>query len=110
MSATIKVFRVGQKCFTHVMNTFDDSVELRDEDNEVLLIYRADAKVTNQQGRMGDFHVEYLDGQPRWVYYENALQTRIVLGPDLPTAEVEVSKRYIGQSGPFATECAQAMS
>src|ERR1035437_5845178 len=96
MSATIKIFQVGEKIFTHVMNAYHDSVELRDESNETLLIYGADAKVTNQDGRMGNFHVEYLEGQPHWVYYEMPLQTRFVFGPDLHTAEVEVSKRFIG--------------
>jgi hypothetical protein len=52
---------------------------------------------------MGNFHVEYLDGRPRWVFYEMPLETRIVLGPDLLTAEVEVSKRFIGKSAPAAS-------
>jgi hypothetical protein len=98
MSATIKVFQVGEKRFRHVMNTMHDSVELRDEGNAILLTYGADARVSNHAGRMGNFNVEYLDGRPRWVFYEMPLETRIVLGPDLLTAEVEVSKRYIGKS------------
>ncbi len=95
MTATIKVFRVGAKSFRHVMNTRDDSVELHDENGVILLVYGPDAKVNNQDGHMGFFHPEYVDGQLRWVYYERALQTRIVLGPDLHSAEVEVSRRYI---------------
>ena len=31
--------------------------------------------------------------------------TRIVFGPDLPTAEVEVSKRYISMFEPDDGEC-----
>lgn len=109
MSATIKVFHVGEKCFTHVMNTDRDSVELRDEDDDILLTYGADAKVISQQGRIGDFCIEYLDGQPRWVYYEMPMQTRTVFGPDLRTAEVEISRRYIERSG-AAAECDEAYS
>jgi len=95
MTATIKIFQVGEKCFKHVMNTKHDSVELRDEYDEILLNYGADARVTNQAGHIGNFYFEYLDGQTHWVYYEMPLQTRTVFGPDLPTAEVEVSKRFI---------------
>ena len=97
MSATIKVFHVGTKCYTHVMNAYHDSVELHDETDSTLLVFGADAKVRNAQGRMGDFYLEYLDNQPRWVYYDTPSQTRTVLGPDLHSAEVEISKRYLGQ-------------
>jgi hypothetical protein len=107
MTATIKIFQVGEKSFRHVMNTRHDSVELRDENDEILLNYGADARVTNQDGRKGHFYVEYLDGQPRWVYYEIPLETRIVYGPDLPMAEVEVSKRYLGRFAPVVTELGQ---
>lgn len=103
MSATIKIFQVGDKSFSHVMNAYHDSVELRDDRNETLLTYGADARVTNQDGRMGCFHVEYLEGQPCWVYYEMPLQTRLVFGADLHTAEVEVSKRFLGNFGMVAT-------
>jgi hypothetical protein len=104
MTSIIKIFQVGDKCFKHVINTAFDSVELRDERDEILLNYCSDARVTNQEGRMGNFYCEYLDGQPRWVYYEMPLQTRTVYGPDLPTAEVEVSKRYIGKFASVAAE------
>lgn len=97
MSATIKVFQVGDKRFTHVMSSYHDSVELRDEEGETLLTYSENAKVINHEGLIGHFSVEYLDGLPRWIYYEIALQTPSVFGPDLLTAEVEVSKRYISQ-------------
>ncbi len=110
MSATIKVFHVGEKCFTHVMNTDLDLVELRNEDDEILLVYGADARVTSQEGRMGNFCIEYLDGRLHWVYYEMPLQTRIVFGPDLQTAEVEVSKRYIGKFGAVAADQAKLYS
>ena len=109
MSATIKIFHVGQRCFSHVLNTHHDSVELHDEFNEILLVYGADARVRDQRGRMGNFEAEYVDGQPHWVYYESCErhdesapceQTRIVYGPDLPTAEVELSKRYISMADP----------
>ena len=98
MSATIKVFQVGDKCYKHVMNEYHDSVELQGEENEVLLVYGADAKVRNSDGRMGDFYIEFLDGQPRWVYYDLPHQSRMVLSPDLHAAEVEVSKQYIVNS------------
>ncbi|MFT3849321.1 MAG: hypothetical protein QM739_11820 [Propionivibrio sp.] len=109
MSAMIKVFHVGQRRFSHVLNTRHDSVELHDEFHEILLVYGADARVHDQRGRMGNFEAEYVDGQPRWVYYESCEHrdeyaprepTRIVYGPDLPTAEVEVSKRYISMYDP----------
>ena len=95
MSATIKVFQVGNRRFTHFMNTRDDSIELRDEAGETLLRYDDGAKVSNPDGRMGHLHCEALDGQARWVYYELSQPQGLVLGPDLPTAEVEVSRRYI---------------
>lgn len=96
MSATIKIFQVGEKSFSHVMNAYHDSVDLRDESNETLLTYGSDARVTSPDGRMGCFYVEYLEGQPCWVYYEMPQQTRFVFGADLHTAEIEVSKRFIG--------------
>ena len=99
MSATIKIFQVGNRSFSHVMNAYHDSVDLRDESNETLLTYGADARVSNHDGRKGSFYVEYLEGQPCWVYYEMPLQTRHVFGTDLQTAEVEVSKRFIGKFG-----------
>jgi hypothetical protein len=95
MSATIKIFQVGDKSFSHVMNAYHDSVDLRDESNETLLTYGSDARVTNQDGRMGSFHVEYVEGQPCWVYYELPLHTRFVFGTDLHAAELEISKRFI---------------
>jgi hypothetical protein len=104
MSATIKVFHVGGKCFTHVMNASHDSVELRDEADEILLTYGADAKVTNHNGQLGNFIVEYIDAQPRWVYYDRLHQIRTVFGPNLLTAEVEVSRRFIGKFDSFAAE------
>ena len=104
MSATIKIFQVGDKSFSHVMNAYHDSVDLRDERNETLLTYGSDARVSNQNGRMGNFSVEYLDGQPCWVYYEMPMQTRHVFGTDLQTAEVEVSKRFIGKFGTLVTD------
>lgn len=104
MSATIKIFQVGEKIFSHVMNAYHDSVDLRDDGNETLLTYGADATVSNQDGRKGNFYVEYLEGQAHWVYYEMPLQTRHVFGPDLHTAEVEVSKRFIGNFGAVVAE------
>ena len=99
MSATIKIFQVGKKQFSHVMNANHDSVDLRDDRNQTLLTYGANARVIRQNCHMGNFYVEFLEGQPCWVYYEMPLQTRNVLGPDLHTAEVEVSKRFIEHSG-----------
>ncbi len=107
MSATIKIFQVGDKSFYHVMNASHDSVELRNEGDETLLVYGADARVSSRDGRMGNFYVEFLDGHPSWVYYEMPLQTRTVFGPDLATAEVEVSRRYIGRSASIAAAVAQ---
>lgn len=104
MPATIKIFQVGDKSFSHVMNAYHDSVDLRDESNETLLTFGSDARVTSPDGRMGNFSVEYLEGQPCWVYYEMPLQTRIVFGTDLHTAEVEVSKRFIGNFIPAIAE------
>ena len=101
MSATIKVFQVGEKRFTHVMNSNHDSVELRNDVNETLLTYGADARVANQEGPMGRFYIELIAGHPRWVYYETALQTRRVLGPSRIDAEVEVSKGFIDTFGPL---------
>jgi hypothetical protein len=98
MSATIKIFQVNNKSFSHVMNDNHDSVELRDDGNETLLTYGADATVSDQDGRRGNFFVEYVEGQPRWVYYEMPLQTRFVYGPDLRSAEVDVSRRFIGNA------------
>lgn len=95
MSATVKIFHVGGKCFKHVMSSYHDLVELRDEDDETLLTYSDNSKVFDQNGRLGNIDIEYIDGQPRWVYYEMRQEIRMVLSPDLPTAEVEVSRRYI---------------
>jgi len=95
MSATIKVFYVGDKCFRHVMSSYHDQVELRDEDDETLLTYSDNTKVFDQNGRRGSFNIEHLEGQLHWVYYEMQVDTRIVLGPDLPSAELEISRRYI---------------
>lgn len=95
MSAIIKVFQVGARTYKHVMNASHDSVELQDESNTVLLVFGADARVRNHLGRLGDFYVEILDGQPRWVYYELPLHARHVLSPDRHVAEVEVSRRYL---------------
>ena len=97
MSATIKVFQVGNKSYKHVMNAYHDAVELRGEENEVLLVYGSDAKVTDREGRMGDFYIEFLDGQPKWVFYDTAHQSRLILSPDRHAAEVEVSKRYLAE-------------
>ena len=98
MSATIKVFQVGTKTYKHVMNAYHDSVELHDERDAILLVFGADAKVRDQAGRLGLFHTEYIDGRPHWVYYDMPQQTRMVLSPDLHTAEVEVSRHYLGAS------------
>jgi hypothetical protein len=107
MTVTIKIFHVGLERFRHVVNTRHDSVELRDERDGILLNYAANARVTNHEGLMGNFYVEYVDGQPRWVYYDMPLQTRTVFGPDLPTAELELSRRYIDSFNATATEHGQ---
>jgi hypothetical protein len=86
------------------MNASHDSVELRSQDNEILLTFCANSNVTNKYGQLGKFIVEYIDGQPRWVYYESIHQLRTVFGPDLHTAQVEVSRRFIGRFNCFATE------
>ena len=97
MSATIKVFQVGNKSYKHVMNAYHDAVELLGEEDEVLLVYGADAKVTSGNERMGDFYIEFLEGQPKWVFYDAAHQSRTILSPDRHAAEVEVSKRYLAE-------------
>ena len=96
MSAIIKVFQVGARTYKHVINASRDAVELQDESNAVLLVFGADARVRNRDGRLGDFFIEILDGLPRWVYYELPHQSRRVLSPDRHVAEVEVSKQYLG--------------
>lgn len=109
MSATIRIFCVDGRRFKHVRNTYHDSVELHDDTNQILLVFGADARVNTRSGRLGSFYVEYFDGLPRWVYYENRetpQQTRIVFGPDLPAAELEVSRRYIETSGRARTHIA----
>jgi len=103
MSATIKVFYVGDKCFKHVMSSYHDSVELRDEEDKTLLTYNDNAKVFDQRGRLGNFNIDYLNGHPCWVYCEALLEACIALGPDLPSAEVEISKRYIRQMAALAS-------
>lgn len=108
MSATIKVFRVGDKCFKHVMSSELDSVELRDEDDHTLLTYSGDAKVYDKNGRLGHLSIEYLDGQPRWIFCESLLETCLALTPDFPSAAVEVSKRYLRKLGLVQTEYATA--
>jgi hypothetical protein len=95
MSATIRTFQVDGKCYKHVMNTAIDAVELHDENDAILLVFGADAKVRTPAGRMGDFHIEPIDGALRWIYYDLHHQTCLVLGPDLRTAEVEISRRYL---------------
>lgn len=99
MSATIKVFYVGDKCFRHVMSSYHDRVELRDEDDETLLTFSDNTKVFDQHGRRGSFQIERVDWQLRWVYYGMPADSRVVLGADLPSAEVEVSRRYISELG-----------
>ena len=99
MSATIKVFYVGNKCFRHILSNYHDLVELRDEDDKTLLTYREDTKVFDQSGRLGCFDLDFLDGRLLWIFYELPAENRVALGPDLPTARVEVSKRYIRQTG-----------
>ena len=96
MSATIRVFQVDGKCYKHVMNTANDAVELHDENDAILLVFGADAKVRNMAGRMGDIHVETIDGSLHWVYYDIPHQACLVLSPDRHTAEVEISRRYLG--------------
>jgi len=95
MSVTVKIFAVGDKCFRHVMNADHESIELRDEDDKTLLIFSADAKVFDHRGRLGNLDIEFLDGHPCWLYCEKPTESCIGLGPDLPTAKVEISKRYI---------------
>ena len=104
MSATIKVFYVGTKCFRHVLNNHHDSVELRDEDDHTLLTFSEDAKVFDQNGRLGYFDIDFLEGRPRWIFFEMPAENCIALGPDLPTAKVEVSKRYISQLNSASAE------
>ena len=96
MSATIRAFQVDGKCYKHVMNTASDAVELHDENDKILLIFGADAKVSNASERMGNLHIESIDGSLRWVYYDIPRQTCLILSPDRHTAEVEISRRYLG--------------
>jgi len=102
MSATIKVFQVGDKCFKHVMSSDHERVELRDEDDRTLLTYSEDDKVYDQRGRLGDFHIDFSDGRPRWLFSPMPSDTCLMLSPDLPSAKLEVSRRYIAQLGLLA--------
>lgn len=102
MSAIIKVFQVGQKRFTHFMNTRNDTIELRNEEGEILLRYDDSAKVSNHDGYMGCLYFEHCNGRMRWIYNEISQQSTIVPGPDLQSAEVEVSRRYIDRCELFS--------
>ena len=95
MSATIKVFYVGDRCFRHVMSSYHDQVELRYEDDETLLTYSDNARVFDRHGRLGSLEMEHVEEGLRWVYYDLQVAAGIVPGPDLPSAAVEVSKRYL---------------
>lgn len=95
MSATIKVFHVGDKCFRHVMSSYHDQVELRNEDDETLLTYSDNSKVFDQHGRRGSMSIDYIDGAPRWVYCETQNDVYLILSADHISAEVEISRRYI---------------
>ena len=97
MSATIKIFCVGTRSFKHVRNTRDGSVELQDEQGVILLVYDANARVRDREGWMGVFRTESVEGSPHWVYYGRAPQKGVDLGPDLPMAEVAVSRRYLSK-------------
>ena len=101
MSATRRVFQVDGKSYKHVMNTACDAVELHDENNVVLLVFGADAKVRNDADQMGVFHPESIDGRLHWVYYDIPRQTSLVLSPDRRSAEVEISRRYLDSGGEF---------
>ena len=68
---------------------------LRDEDDETLLTYSDNASVFDRHGRLGSLEMEHVEEGLRWVYYDLQVAARIVLGPDLPSAAVEVSKRYL---------------
>jgi len=98
MSAIIRIFQVGEKRFSHVMNTRDDSIELRDEGGEVLLRYDESAHVSDHNGLMGHLFFERHEDRMRWAYYEIEHQTVTSLSADLPSAEVEVSRLYIDRS------------
>ena len=97
MSVTIRIFQVEEKCFKHVMSSYHDKVELRDEDDKALLTYSNDAKVFDQNGHLGNFSIDFIDGRPRCVYYAKGEETCTDLGPDMLTATVEFSKRYLRQ-------------
>ena len=94
MSATIKVFNVGNKCFRHVMDPARDQIELRDEDNLVLLIFRERTKVFDRERRIGDFMADFRAGAPHWFFCTTGEDAPLDLGPDLATAKVEMSRRY----------------
>jgi len=94
MSATIKVFHIGDKCFRHVMSSYD-LVELRNENDETLLTYSDNSRVFDRNGRRGSMSIDYIDGTPRWVYCETQNDVCVVLGADHVSAEVEISRRYI---------------
>ena len=95
MSATIKVFYVEDKQFRHVMSSYHDHVELRNENDEILLTYLDNSKVFDRHGRLGSLSIDYVDGNPHWVYSETQKDVYVILSPDRDSAEVEVSRRYI---------------
>jgi hypothetical protein len=100
----IKSIEVNGKNFTHRLNIENGDIYLMDEDENILLIFdlifyfrtSANVIVKNENGRVGEIRLEGDD--PRWVYYENPLRTRLIYGVDLLLAEVEVSIRYINKT------------
>ena len=94
MSATIKIFNIGNRCFRHVMDPGRDQVELRDEDNRVLLVFRERTKVFDRERRIGDFAADFGQGAPHWFFYATNAEAPLDFGPDLATARVEMSRMY----------------
>lgn len=97
MSAIVKIFKVENKSYRHVMSSYHDRVDLLDEDNRMLLSYRDNEKVFDQNGRLGSLSIDFVDGMPHWAYYATDGKMIPNLGPDILTAAVELSKRYIRQ-------------
>ena len=97
MSAVIKIFHVSGQCFRHVMNPYFDRIELRDESDRTLLSYCDGTKVFADAERLGSFSLCYVDGRPRWFFCETGVDAGLDLGPDLPSAKVELSRRFIRQ-------------
>ena len=66
-----------------------------------------ESRLPHSDRRVGNFDFEYLDGQPRWFYYEMPIEAPVAYGLDLSVPKVDVSKRHTGGLGLAAVELGQ---